>query len=262
MNKRLLYIFAFIIGLSSCIRQVIPGEGLKPIVPNPDPKTMDELNVPNGFPYNTSDNLNFNVTLLANNDSPLKGVRVDVMDNSPENGGKILATGITNSLGVLEGNYNIPSYLNEVVINTDYIGVVNNVIIPVSNGKVFAHIGGRNPELHQTVKSKNISKQKFLGKSFNRLSYRLGTFSTGMDGGVPNYFTFPRDVVSGQFLADINNSLPEGMNVMNHHPQYLSPNLDRSLVLTDLCEQVIAILYFSLNIQLIINLQILAKLIH
>jgi hypothetical protein len=87
---------------------------------------MDEMNVPNGFPYNTSDNLNFNITLLANNDSPLKGVRVDVMDNSPENGGKILATGITNSMGVLEGNYNIPSYLNHVVINSDYIGVVNN----------------------------------------------------------------------------------------------------------------------------------------
>lgn len=236
MNKKLLSIFALIIGLSSCIKQVIPGEGLKPIGPNPDPKTMDEMNVPNGFPYNTSDNLNFNITLLANNDSPLRGVRVDVMDNSPENGGKILATGITNSSGVLEGNYNIPSYLNHVVINSDYIGVVNNIIIPISNGKVSARIGGKNPELHQSVRNKNISKQKFLGKSFSRLSYRLGTFSTGMDGGVPNYFTFPRDVVSGQFLADVNNSLPENLNVMNHHPQYLASNLEKNLVLTDLCD--------------------------
>jgi len=236
MSRIVICIFAAIIVLSSCIRQVKPGEGLKPIGLNPDPKYMDEMNVPAGFHYNTSDGLNFNITLLANNDNPLRGVRVDVMDNSPENGGKILATGVTNSSGVLEGNYYIPSYLNEVVINTDYIGLVNNIIIPVSNGKVFANIGGKNPELHQTVISKNKGTQRFLGKSFIRLSYRLGTFSKGMDGGVPNYFTFPRDVVSGQFLADVNNSLPENLNVMNHHPQYLAPNLEKNLVLTELCD--------------------------
>jgi LruC domain-containing protein len=236
MRKRLLCIFAVIIGFCSCIRQVKPGEGLKPIGPNLDPKTMDEMNVPIGFQYNTTNILDFNITLLANNDNPLRGVRVDVMDNSPENGGKILATGLTNSSGVLEGNYNIPSYLKEVVINTDYIGVINNIIIPLSNGKVYARIGGKNPEKYQTVRNENISKHRFLGKSFSRLSYRLGTFSKGMDDGVPNYFTFPRDVISGQFLADVNNSLPENLSVMNHHPQYLAPNLEKNLVLTALCD--------------------------
>jgi LruC domain-containing protein len=57
-----------------------------------------------------------------------------------------------------------------------------------------------------------------------------------MNGGVPNYFTFPRDVVSGQFLADVNNSLPENLNVANHHPQYLASNLEKNLVLTALCD--------------------------
>jgi hypothetical protein len=108
--------------------------------------------------------------------------------------------------------------------------------VPVSNGKVLARIGGKNPEFYQSVRSKSLPKQRFLGKSFSRLSYRLGTFSTGMDGGVPNYFTFPKDVVSGQFLADVNNSLPESLNIMSHHPQYLATNLEKNLVLTALCD--------------------------
>ncbi|MCX6185372.1 MAG: LruC domain-containing protein [Bacteroidetes bacterium] len=243
MKKIIFFYITFLLFLSSCIKEVKPGEGIRSNPINLYPKTMDEMTVPLGFTYNTSENLNINIFLLANNDSPLKGVRVDIMDNSPEKGGKVLASGITNSSGVLNVNYYIPTYLQEVVINSDYIGVVNNVIAPVTNGKVQIQIGGKNPHLLRTVAPEHSKTQKFLGKSFSRLSYRLGTFSTGMYGGVPNYFTFPHDVVSSQFLADVNASLPENLKVQNHHPQYLSSTLDKNLILSDLCDVWITFLH-------------------
>ncbi|NDC29955.1 MAG: hypothetical protein EBZ58_03235 [Bacteroidetes bacterium] len=119
---------------------------------------MEEMVVPKSFNYKTSDDVNFNITLLSNNDQALKGVKVDIMDDSLENGGKIIATGVTNTSGVLNVKYNIPTYLKEVVINTDYIGVVNNVIATVNSGRVSAKIGGKNPQLVRTVEQKTFRK--------------------------------------------------------------------------------------------------------
>jgi hypothetical protein len=158
------------------------------------------------------------------------------MDDSPENGGKIIATGVTNASGVLDVKYNVPTYLKEVVINTDYIGVVNNVIATVNNGRVSATIGGKNPQMVRTVAQRNLPKSYNLGKAFSRLSYRLGGFTKGSSGGVPSYLVTPNDNVTSQFLADVNATLPESRPVPTYHPEYLAANLQRNLKMTALCD--------------------------
>ncbi len=222
--------------LSSCTKDVSSAKENTTI--NPNPTTMDEMVVPAGFAYKTTSNTNFQITLLSNNDQGLSGVRIDIMDDSPANGGKILATGITDANGALNMNYTIPSALKEVVINTDYIGVVNDVIVPVNeNGTVQLTLGGKHPQMVRTVVEKYALKGTHaLGKSFNRLSYKLGTFSTGTNGGVPTYLIQPRDVVTSQFLADVNATLPEQRPVPTYNPQYLNTSLERNLVLTAQCD--------------------------
>lgn len=152
MKKIAISILSLTVLLGSCSKDVKTNE--QQVVVNPNPKTMEEMVVPAGFNYKTADDVKFDITLLSNNDKPLTGVRVDIMDDSPENNGKIIATGVTNSSGVLDVKYNIPTYLKEVVINTDYIGVVNNVIATLVNGRVSARIGGKNPQLVRTVEQK------------------------------------------------------------------------------------------------------------
>lgn len=222
--------------LSSCTKDVSSAKENTTI--NPNPTTMDEMVVPAGFAYKTTTNTNFQITLLSNNDQGLSGVRIDIMDDSPANGGKILATGITDANGALNMNYTIPSALKEVVINTDYIGVVNDVVVPVNeNGTVQLTLGGKHPQMVRTVVEKYALKSTHaLGKSFNRLSYKLGTFTTGTNGGVPTYLIQPRDVVTSQFLADVNATLPEQRPVPTYNPQYLNTSLERNLVLTAQCD--------------------------
>lgn len=234
MKKIAISILSLTAFLGSCTKDIKTNE--QQVVVNPNPKTMEEMVVPAGFNYKTADDVNFNITLLSNSDQPLTGVRVDIMDDSPENNGKIIATGVTNTAGVLDMKYTIPTYLKEVVINTDYIGVVNNVLATVNNGRVSARIGGKNPQLVRTAEQKNLPKSFLLGKAFSRLSYKLGSFSTGSNGGVPNYLVQPNDNVTSQFLADVNATLPESRPVPTYNPQYLAANLQRNLKMTSLCD--------------------------
>jgi LruC domain-containing protein len=220
--------------LGSCSKDIKQSE--QSVVVNPNPKTMEEMVVPKSFNYKTSDDVNFNITLLSNNDQALKGVKVDIMDDSPENGGKIIATGVTNTSGVLNVKYNIPTYLKEVVINTDYIGVVNNVIATVNSGGVSAKIGGKNPQLVRTVEQKNVPKIYNLGKAAAAISYRLGDYSKGIDGGVPEYLDSKDEEETNKFLADINAALPENSKVPISHPEYLASSSEKNLNMTALCD--------------------------
>jgi LruC domain-containing protein len=220
--------------LTSCTKDVVKESNNQTV--NPNPENMQDLVVPTGFSYKTTDDFKFNIKLLANNDQALTGVKIDIMDDSPENDGKVLASGITDANGVLNITYNMPLALNEVVINTNYIGLVNNVLAPLDKaGKTLnITIGGSKPLKVKTAVDKNMVKSKnVLGKGFNRLSYRLGTFNSA---GVPNYLVQPRDLVTNQFLADVNATLPEQRPVPTYNPQYLASSLERNLVLTAQCD--------------------------
>ncbi len=234
MKSSILAMLVFVSIFSSCTKDIKKDDPNTII--NANPQTMQEMIVPAGFSFKTTQDVNFTIKLLANNDQPLRSVRIDIMDDSRENNGKIIATGFTNSAGILSMPYNIPSVLNQVVLNVNYIGVVNNVIVPLdaNNQSVNITIGGKNPMKVITAENKNLIKShNSLGKSFSRLSYKLGTFNTV---GVPNYLIQPRDIVSSQFLADVNATLPEFRPVPTYSPQYLASNLERNLVLTAQCD--------------------------
>lgn len=229
-----LILAAFILTLASaCTKELTRTEHQTTI--NANPTTMNDMVVPASFSYKTTQKVNVHVTLLTNRDEAIKNVRVDLMDNSPENGGRIFATGITNANGVLDGVYELPAYMTEIVVNTDFIGIVNNVVADIHGNSVSVKLGGRTPELIRTIEAAQ-TPQRAYGKGFSRISYRLGTFTSGSNGGLPNYLVTPRDYVSAQFLADINASLPERQPVPTYHPNYLSSSVERNLNLTELCD--------------------------
>ena len=83
---------------------------------------INEMIVPDGFDYKTTKNISFKFHLLTNNDEPIKGIRVDFMDKAPEEDGIILATGISDENGNVNITKELPSYMKEIIINTDFIG--------------------------------------------------------------------------------------------------------------------------------------------
>ncbi len=197
---------------------------------------INQIVAPPGFNYETSKESEMSITLLSNEDLGLKGVRVDIMDKAPEDGGIILFTGVTNAQGKLVVKREVPLDLKEVVVNTDYIGLPNNVLMPIALGKGSVVIGGKNPQRIVTTDAYKVYPGATLGKNPAKYSYRLGRFTTGSNNGVPLYLMPANDAISSTFLADVNASLPEYKPVPTNNPQYLNANVERNLILKEQCD--------------------------
>lgn len=232
MKKKLLVIFIGVIFFISCVKEV--KKEAANVVINPNPQTMQELVVPNGFLFNSINKINFTIKLLANNNQPLKNIKVDILDESFENGGNIIASSITDMNGVISLPIQVATALKQVILNTDFVGIANNIIVPLTfnQPEVNITIGGKKPMKVLTTDNLIQSrKNNALGKSFSRLSFKLGSFNAGINKGEPNYLVNPDDVVSSQFLYDINAILPEFFSVPANKPQILSPGIQKDLLL-------------------------------
>lgn len=194
---------------------------------------ISEMIVPNGFDYETTKSIKFKVKLLTNNDEPIKGIRVDFMDKAPEEEGNILATGISDENGNVEVSKELPSYIKEIVINTDFLGLPNNLVGTIQADQLLAVIGGSAPQKLYTADTKTQSMSFPLGKNANKFSSKLGAWD---NNGKPNYLMPTRDVVSSAFLKNVNVSLPERRPVPSFNPEYLSSTKERNLILKELCD--------------------------
>lgn len=194
---------------------------------------INDMIVPDGFDYKTSQEVQFSIRLLTNTDQPLVGIRVDFMDKSPEDGGIIFTTGISDANGYVTVTKELPTYISEMVINTDYLGLPNNIVAPIQAGKVQATLGGTAPQRLFTADTRNKYPIPALGKNASRFSYKLGRWN---NQGLPNYLLPGRDALSQSFLNDINVSLPERRPVPQYNPEYLQSNKERNLILKEQCD--------------------------
>ncbi|MCF8253219.1 MAG: LruC domain-containing protein [Bacteroidia bacterium] len=229
--KKLAVLILIFITLESCKK--LSNTSVEEPTPSDNVTDMNQLVVPKGFNYKTSDEVEFSITLLNNNDEPLKHVRIDIMSAAPEDGGIIYTTGATNNQGKLVLKKELPLTVKEVVLNTDYIGLPNNVLLSIQAHSAAITLGGKLPQKIRTINENKYSGQATLGKSTSQYSYRLGSYNSS---GVPNYLITPNDVISSTFLDDVNASLPERQPVPTYKPQYLSSSVERNLIIKELCD--------------------------
>ena len=62
------------------------------------------------------------------------------------------------------------------------------------------------------------------------------TLGTWNSIGVPNYLDPVNDIITPEFLASINKSLPEKSSVLLHHPQFLATTAQTNIVITEAAE--------------------------
>lgn len=191
--------------------------------------------VPEGFDFSTTKEVTVRVSISDNAGKPLKGVRVRLMDKSPQNGGTVFFTGTADETGLFESAIRVPSYINEILVNTDYIGLSENVIVPVKNNRVeVTYRGGNTTEQFRSADTDKISGQdfSFFGKAGLNFRY-LGGYTTL---GVPTYLEPVRDNITSSFLADLNYSLPSTYSVPVYNPSFLDPAYLHDLVVDQLSD--------------------------
>ncbi len=231
--KKYILIISIAASLVSCRKSLENQAGNGTKTPQEFVTDINDMIVPESFDYKTSQNIDFKVQLLTNNDQPLKGVRVDFMDKSPEDGGIIYATGISDANGYVEVSKELPTSVTEIIINTDYLGLPNNLIGTIQGGKLTANIGGSAPQRLVTADTRKNYPTAPLGKNASKFSRKLGSWDAN---GRPNYLMPSRDNISQTFLNDVNVSLPERRPVPQYNPEYLANNKERNLILKEMCD--------------------------
>lgn len=236
MKKSTLFFLAGTLAFSACRKDDI-------ITPNPtQPTQMSELVVPDGFDYQTTREIDLNITLRSPQDEAIGFVPVYVYDKPAQIGGKVIFTALTNAQGVATGKMMVPAYLENVYINPNFVGLP--IDLPMNTqGAITMTIGGSNPTpVNRTAADfypemltmpAGMSVQARVAQT--RYVYKAG-YSTGSNGGVPTNLISPRDIINNTMLEFINASLPEQKPVPVNHPDYLNPNANIDIQITALAD--------------------------
>jgi LruC domain-containing protein len=191
--------------------------------------TLEETEMPPGFNYRMANDIDVQIQLNAPDGNPITGVPVtinmQVADSLVE-----LYTIMTDQTGLAQGLVNVPTYLTELVISPNYIGVPNDIVEPIIGSSVVVSLTGAriaNPQLGPTINPDNVAKTNTI------LKYKY--LSSYNNQGVPTVLA-PKDIVTSQMLQYVNSSLPESKPVPSFHPSFLQQNLNTDLDISQLSD--------------------------
>lgn len=172
------------------------------------------------FDFNTVSETQINVLLEDNSGSALKGVKVSLWSVELNEKKSEIFKGFTNSSGQLRSAINLPNDLNEVIVETNYIGIPNNVMVPVMAGNVdFTYDNG---VLTSHVIQDQVSTNRIMESNFSTNNLTFNYVGSYNNQGVPDYLEPERDAISAVLLEYINASLPEKQPVPQYHPTFLA----------------------------------------
>ena len=235
MNRNLLSIFlASTILICACKKE---------LTTTTDDITKGTKEAPDGFAYQTTRQVDLNIRLLSRTDEPISGVLVSVYDPTALGKGKELTKVLSDKNGYVQTKLNIPTSIENLVIDPSYIGLASNVTTFIKNSAVTAVIGG------QTGFSGNIVLAKSKAES-NRTSaiggYKFNAVSGLGQSGFSSYKSndfdalgrpvnlLPVDNISfASLMSQIDASLPNGIPVKN---KYIATEIPSDLKITSLAD--------------------------
>ncbi len=185
---------------------------------------MNDMIVSSTFNYKTSQNIEIDITALDNMSNALKFIRFNVLNKFESEGGVQIASGATDNNGLLKLSIPLPSYYDSVVISTDYIGLVNEIKLPIIGGKATYKFGG--------IQQKKSTNDVIIPKATNATIKYLGNYTSN---GTPLYLA-SNDVIDGNLLNDINAWLPERKPVPTFNPQYLAQSNETNVIINQLAD--------------------------
>jgi LruC domain-containing protein len=236
LTSKLQLLFAIIslFSISSCVKEIdefqaSPASEL-PIT------SMDQMVVPDNFHYDLDKKVNLNIRILDANDAPIAGVRVNLMDKSPDDRGVVFYTGGTDNNGYLTGEAKLPCKLDHVIIHTGYLGVLEDVVAQINGTSLNCIIGGSNPQAVSVDNNRGyISKENlYTGFSASKITAvpLKTTFGTWGSTGLPNYLFTPADVIPTALTTRINATLPDKKKVTTLNPSFLTSTAYPNIILT------------------------------
>jgi len=202
---------------------------------DPSEINMQNLEASVGFDWQNVQNAQITLKTMDNSNRPVPYVKVSLWTDFEEEGGAEIINGVTNSDGILQLNYNFEADMEEIVVQTDYLGFVPELKIPINNGIIDFTLGGS----RESFKNQQFTSSPFKHRIENTLKNTLNTnlninyIGTFNSNGLPDYLEAEGDAIDADLLNDINSALPESMPVPEYHPEYLMGVNEHNLVILD-----------------------------
>ena len=176
---------------------------------------INDIEVPYAFLYNTTESVDINLIVKTPSDDPVPGIVFKVYGCHPDDGGSLIAKGITQADGV----YSTSVIVKEGCDSLTVIGFMNTLTLPIVNGELTFEYGN----------------YPFGGKGFisdlqgdaKAWSY-LPSISYNAMGTPSPILNRPVDV---GLISRINSALPEYSNATVDHPEYFSSDITTNILL-------------------------------
>ena len=174
---------------------------------------LADREMPADFNYSTKQEVEVDILARNNNGQGLAGVKLTFYAATDDGNEVELFSGVTDSKGLFRRSVQLSASLEEVILKNNYIGLVNEISLPLINNLLRVDY----QDLPDAIED---DEDEALGKA--SLTYTLGYLgSYNQWNGTPNYLESEGDIVSQEFLNDVNTSLPENAPVPSAHPEYL-----------------------------------------
>lgn len=227
MRKHILSLAALSLVLASCSKE----ESTVANVVAQNTQELTEVKFPANFDFSTVQEVRAQVSVMSLKDQPLAGTRVSFYKGDPDLGAALIGVGVTNSGGMLDMPLSVPAYTKEVYVVAHTVGFANKQAVSVKN--INVNFGGK-PGIRDFGFGKGASVASIIPISGNY--YYMGSYSTGTNAGLPSYLENPGDVITQQFLDDVNASLPENSPVPVNNPSYLTVGNELDVVIDDVSD--------------------------
>jgi len=182
------------------------------------------------FDFKTTKEIKISVSTLNSENKPLGGVLVQIYTQNPlttegllkENSSDFLAfKGISSNEGRLDCEIAPQTSVDSLSILMNQIGILSLKQVKIDSKNLNIVVGGS--FIQKTNKSGRASKTSSTAviPDPKKISsyYVLGSWD---NQGKPNYLLSKDDIITNDFLADVNTSLPEYKKLPDSHPEYLS----------------------------------------
>lgn len=216
------------LALSGCVSETDLGPPMDDDIANPPTNPegpLAELNVPTGFDYSTSKN----IQLVLDVPDFLKGAVFSVFGKTGSLDSIPLGKASFDDNGHFEKNFRFETRTDSILLYSNYVGLTRDVRLAIESNLVQFDYR----PLYERGNGSNRSSDKPSRKSFHQTSKATFTYiDTYNSLGVPDNLAFP-DVIAQNLLDDINASLPNYVagGIPATHPEYLAGK-ETSLIVT------------------------------
>jgi LruC domain-containing protein len=218
----ILFLATLALALNSC---------LKNETREPQPTDIASTGVFSGFEFNTTKNVDVNINVLNQMNQPIDGVLVELYTHNPLDGSgqkdplgsTRLFKGISDKRGRINYTLNLPTTADSLYVLVGYVGLPNLYTAAINSPSLDITVGGAGKEVERETSGTKDRKGMQVTPTMVNGYYVLGGWNSA---GVPDYLMAQNDVVSNEFLAEVNATLPEYSRLNVTHPQYFTK--DRS----------------------------------